>query len=100
MHAVESMMLVIGPDMAVFPTVSLVPDPAIITAPGEMSLKGRNIEISVMRAPCRVSLNSAHRLKCCAENLWASSWRRNDAVKAADRIAVFRCVDPDAVVRK
>ena len=73
MHTVEIIKFVTGPEMAVFPTVSFVPVPAIMTAPGEMSLKGRNIEIRVMSAPCRVSRNSAHRLKCCAENLWASS---------------------------
>jgi len=73
MHEIERMMLVTGPARDVFPTASFVVDPAIITAPGEMILKGRNIETSVIRAPCRVNLNSAHRLKCCAENLWASS---------------------------
>ena len=62
MHIVEMAMFVIGPAMAVFPTVSLVPAPAIITAPGEIILNGRKIQINVMRAPCIVSRNSAHRL--------------------------------------
>ena len=73
-HIAEIIMLVKGPERAVFPTVSLVAGPAIITAPGEMILKrGRSIERRVMSAPCMVSRNSAHNPKCCAENLWASS---------------------------
>jgi len=73
-HNVERMMLVKGPGRAVFPALSLVIGPTIITAPGEMILKkGRSIEMRVMRAPCMVSRNSAHNPKCCAENLWASS---------------------------
>lgn len=73
MHMPERMMFVNGPERAVFPTVFLVPDPQIITAPGEIILNGRKIEINVISAPCRVSRNSAHKLKYCAENLWASS---------------------------
>ena len=75
MHPNESIMFVIGPDSAIFPTVLPVPEPTIITAPGEIILKGggRNTETKVMSAPCMVSLNSAHSLKCCAENLWAIS---------------------------
>ena len=72
-HKVEIMILVIGPEIAVFPTVSLVPEPESITAPGDISLKGRKIEINVIRAPCIVNRNSAHKLKYCAENLCASS---------------------------
>jgi hypothetical protein len=66
MHPVESRMLVIGPERAIFPTVSLVPDPTIITAPGEIILNGggRKTETRVMRAPCMVNRNSAHNLKC------------------------------------
>ena len=83
---VERTMLVKGPERAVFPIVSLVAGPAIITAPGEMILKkGRSIEIRVMSAPCMVSRNSAHNPKCCAENLWASSWRRKLRVNAIAR---------------
>ncbi len=60
-HMVERMMLVKGPERPVFPAVSFVTGPAIITAPGEMILKnGRSIEIRVMSAPCMVSRNSAH----------------------------------------
>ena len=73
-HTVERMMLVKGPERAVFPAVSFVTGPTIITAPGEMILKkGRNIETRVISAPCMVNRNSAHNPKCCAENLWASS---------------------------
>lgn len=63
-HPNEMKILVRGPANAVFPTVSLVADPAIITAPGEIILNGggRKIEISVMSAPCIVNLNSAHKL--------------------------------------
>jgi hypothetical protein len=77
-------MLVIGPETATFPTLSLVPEPAIITAPGDIILKGggKNAESKVKRAPCRVNRNSAHMLKCCAENLWAISCNRNENVKA------------------
>lgn len=65
-HPKEMKMLVRGPANAVFPIVSLVADPAIITAPGEIILNGggRKIEIRVMSAPCIVNLNSAHNLKC------------------------------------
>jgi hypothetical protein len=58
----EIIMFVIGPEIAVFPTMSFVPDPAIITAPGDISLKGRKIETNVMSAPCKVNRNSAHKL--------------------------------------
>ena len=77
-------MLVIGPETATFPIVAWVPEPAIITAPGDIILKGGgiNAESNVIRAPCRVNRNSAHRLKCWAENLWAISCKRNDKVKA------------------
>jgi len=69
-HSAERMMLVKGPERAVFPAVSFETGPATITAPGEMILKnGRSIEIRVMSAPCMVSRNSAHNPKCCAENL-------------------------------
>ena len=84
---VERTMLVKGPERAVFPAVSFVTGPAIITAPGEMILKkGRSIEIRVISAPCMVNRNSAHNPKCCAENLWASSWRRKDRVNAMARL--------------
>jgi len=74
MNMVERVMLVNGPERAIFPVVSFVAGPAIIMAPGEMILKnGRSIETMVMSAPCMVSRNSAHNPKCCAENLWASS---------------------------
>jgi hypothetical protein len=92
-HRADRMMFVKGPDKAVFPAVSFVTDPAIITAPGEMILKyGRSIETSVIRAPCIVNRNSAHNPKCCAENLWASSWRKKLRVNAIARLT--RPVDP------
>jgi len=40
----------------------------------------------VMSAPCMVSRNSAHNPKCCAENLWASSWRKKLRVNAIARL--------------
>ena len=89
-HKNEIVIFVKGPEIAVFPTVSFVPEPASITAPGDISLKGRKIEIKVIKAPCIVNRNSAHKLKYCAENLCASSWRRNDNMKAIDRIAKFK----------
>lgn len=57
---VESAMFVTGPAAAVLPASVLVVVPAIITAPGEMILKnGTSIDSRVMRAPKRVSRNSA-----------------------------------------
>jgi len=62
MHNVESVMLVKGPARDVFPTVSLVMGPVIITAPGEMILKnGDGMERRVISAPSMVSRNSAHK---------------------------------------
>lgn len=81
-------MLVKGPAIAVFPAVSLSMEPAIITAPGEMILKnGRKMEKAVISAPNKVNRNSAHKPKCCADNLWASSCRRNVKVNIIARIA-------------
>ena len=51
---------VTDPETAVFPIVSLPADPAIITAPGEMNLKGKTIDIKVRSAPKSVKRNSAH----------------------------------------
>ena len=86
-HRAERIMLVKGPERAVFPAVSFVTGPAIITAPGEMILKnGRSIEIRVMSAPSMVNRNSAHNPKCCAESLWASSWRKKLRVNAIARL--------------
>ena len=84
MHAAERPMLVIGPDTATFPIIFRVPEPAIITVPGEIILKGggKNAESNVNSAPCRVNRNSAHNLKYWAENLWAISCNKNDMVKA------------------
>ena len=99
MHRAERTMFVRGPERAVFPAVSFVTGPAIITAPGEMILKnGRSIEIRVMSAPCMVSRNSAHNPKCCAENLWASSWRKKLRVNAIARLT--RPVDPKSMKDK
>jgi len=93
MHTVERIMLVKGPERAVFPAVSLVTGPTIITAPGEMILKkGRSIERRVMSAPCMVSRNSAHNPKCCADILWASSWRRKLRVKTIERLTKISVV--------
>ncbi len=87
MHNVESVMLVKGPARDVFPTVSLVMGPVIITAPGEMILKnGDGMERRVISAPSMVSRNSAHSPKCCADSLWASSWRRKAKVKNMARL--------------
>ena len=88
----ERIMLVRGPERAVFPAASFVTGPAIITAPGEKILKkGRSIERRVTSAPNMVNRNSAHSPKCCAENLWASSWRRKDKVNTIARLT--RMVD-------
>ena len=58
----QKTMFVKGPAMLVFPMVSLLAVPPIITAPGAIILKkGEMTDKSVMRAPIRVSLNSAHR---------------------------------------
>jgi hypothetical protein len=85
---VESIMLVRGPAMAVFPAVSLSMEPAIITAPGETILNnGRKIESAVISAPNKVNRNSAHKPKCWADNLWASSCRRNVKANIIARIA-------------
>jgi len=70
MHMVEMIMFVRGPARAVFPASLLVIGPAIITAPGDIILKnGKGIEKRVMRAPNRVTRNSAHSPKYCAESL-------------------------------
>jgi len=87
-HMVERIMLVEGPARAVFPALSFVIGPAIITAPGEMILKkGRSIERRVISAPCIVNRNSAHNPKRCADNLWATSWRRKLKVNTVARLA-------------
>jgi len=86
-HTAERTMLVKGPARAVFPALSFVTGPAIITAPGEMILKkGRSIEKRVISAPCIVNRNSAHNPKRCADNLWASSWRRKLKVNTTTRL--------------
>ena len=54
-------MFVRGPAIEVFPIVSLSGVPAIITAPGEIILKGEIIDSIVMRAPNIVMRNSAHK---------------------------------------
>ena len=59
-NRIESIMLVKGPARAVFPPISLLIGPAIITAPGEISLIGETIESKVMRAPNMLNRNSAH----------------------------------------
>lgn len=60
-NVVARTMFVDGPAIAVFPMVSLDPTPAIMTAPGEMTLnRGRRIEINVIKAPVGVRRNSAH----------------------------------------
>jgi hypothetical protein len=58
----QKIMFVKGPAMLVFPMVSLLAVPPIITAPGAIILKnGEMMDMSVMTAPIRVSLNSAHK---------------------------------------
>lgn len=70
MHIAEITMFIRGPARAVCPASLLVIGPAIITAPGDIILKnGKGIENRVMRAPNRVSRNSAHSPKYCAESL-------------------------------
>lgn len=59
-NRIESIVLVKGPARAVFPPVSLLMGPAIITAPGEINLIGETIESKVRRAPNIVNRNSAH----------------------------------------
>lgn len=87
-HTAERTMLVKGPARAVFPALSLVIGPAIITAPGEIILKGMgSIEREVIIAPNIVSRNSAHNSKRCADNLWASSWIRKLKVNTVARLA-------------
>ncbi len=86
-HRAERIMFTTGPERAVFPAVTFVTGPAIITAPGEIILKrGRSVETRVMSTPCIVSRNSAQKPKCCAENLWASSWRKKLRVNAIARL--------------
>jgi len=85
-HTVDRIMLVKGPARPVLPALSFVIGPAIITAPGEMILKGRSIERRVISAPCIVNRNSAHNPKCCADILWAISWRRKLRVNTIARI--------------
>jgi len=87
-NIVERIMLVKGPARAVFPALSFVIGPAIITAPGEIILRGMgSTERRVMSAPNIVSRNSAHNPKRCAKNLWASSWRRKLKVNTIARLA-------------
>jgi hypothetical protein len=59
-ETMERTRLVAGPAIAVFPTVSLSANPAIITAPGEIILKrGEKIDMRVRRTPNITKRNSA-----------------------------------------
>jgi len=59
--------------------------PEIITAPGDIILKGRRIEMHVKIAPQRVKRNSAHKPRRCAVILCAISCVKNDNVIIAAR---------------
>jgi len=77
-------MFVKGPAKAVFPIVSRSPKPAIITAPGEITLNnGAKMEIKVIKAPIVVIRNSAHSPWRCAAILWAISCMRKEKVSTA-----------------
>ncbi len=83
----ESIKLVKGPAREIFPRLSRLPLPAIITAPGETILKkGESMEIRVNRAPMVVNRNSAQSPKCWAVILWASSCSKKDEVKITARL--------------
>ena len=58
-HITDKAIFVRGPAIAVFPNVSLLMAPEIITAPGEIILNGDTIEIKVINAPNGVRRNSA-----------------------------------------
>lgn len=91
--AADNTILVTGPAMEIFPISSMLAGPEIITAPGEIILKGKNIEIEVKTAPQTVKRNSAHKPRLCAVNLCANSWVKKDrvitAAKAEKRITQF-----------
>ena len=62
-------MFVIGPAIDVLPKSSIVIGPDIMTAPGEINLKGKKIESKVINAPQVVKRNSDHNPRFWAVNL-------------------------------
>lgn len=76
----DKAMLVAGPAIEIFPISSIRVYPESITAPGEIILKGKRIEMNVKMAPQRVNRNSAHKPRRCAATLCAISCARNDPV--------------------
>jgi len=60
-NSIDKMMLTAGPAMDISPISSLSAAPAIITAPGEINLIGRNAKIRVITEPHSVNLNSDQR---------------------------------------
>ena len=84
-NAVDKTMFVAGPAIEIFPISSMLAGPEIITAPGEIILKGMRIEIHVKIAPQSVKRNSAHKPRRCAVTLWAISCVKNDKVIIAAR---------------
>ena len=94
-NAVDKTMLVTGPAIEIFPISSMLAGPESITAPGEIILKGKKIEIEVKMAPQTVKRNSAHKPRLCAVNLCAISCMKKDRVitiaKADKTKAQFFC---------
>jgi hypothetical protein len=82
-NAVDKMMFVAGPAIEIFPISSMLAGPEIITAPGDIILKGIRIEMHVMRAPHKVKRNSAHNPRRCAVTLCAISCMKNEKVITA-----------------
>ena len=76
-------MFVAGPAMETSPMSFSREGPEIITAPGEMSLKGvgRIMSSRVIAVPQRVRRNSAHMPRLWAVNLCAISWMKNEAAR-------------------
>lgn len=63
---VDRIMFVNGPAMDILPMLFLFTYPATITAPGDIILNGKIIEINVKIAPVETSLNSAQKPILCA----------------------------------
>lgn len=90
----DNEMFVIGPAMDIFPTSFKRAGPDIITAPGDISLKGVNTEIKVRTAPHVVKRNSAHNPLRCAVILCAISCTKNEAVRRSEKTEAVVHVHP------
>ena len=89
-NAVDKTRLVAGPAIEIFPISFMLAGPEIITAPGEIILKGKIMEIPVKTEPQTVKRNSAHKPRLCAVTLCAISCIKNEKVITAARAEKIR----------